>query len=160
METLPTTFSAEAYFETQPPPTTIDQDVQSVRTFLKQQQERRRKVVLVTVRVPIALRNEPGALIPVGCVAEWRNDCSFGTQCVSESTFNRPGRSPRLTFGWYVPPSVLDAPSVRFLDNFSAGKQSRSSPAPLSFSMRPVHCGLQELVARHQQSTSSKLATP
>lgn len=29
----------------------IEQDVQSVRVFLKQQQERRRKVVLVTVRI-------------------------------------------------------------------------------------------------------------
>jgi phosphopantothenate-cysteine ligase len=55
METLPTTFSAEAYFETQPPPSTIEQDVQSVRVFLKQQQEHRRKVVLVTVCISIAL---------------------------------------------------------------------------------------------------------
>jgi len=124
METLPTTFSAEAYFETQPPPPTIDQDVQSVRTFLKQQQEHRRKVVLVTVRVPIASHSEPGVLIPVGYIVEWRNDRSFGTQCVSDSIFNRPGRSTRLTFEWYVPPSVLDAPSVRFLDNFSAGEPS------------------------------------
>jgi phosphopantothenate-cysteine ligase len=55
METLPTTFSAEAYFETQLPPSTIEQDVQSVRVFLKQQQEHRRKVVLVTVCISIAL---------------------------------------------------------------------------------------------------------
>lgn len=54
METLPTTFSAEAYFETQLPPTTIEQDVQSVRNFLKGQQERGRKVVLVTVRGTVA----------------------------------------------------------------------------------------------------------
>ena len=53
MEKSPTTFSAEAYFETQPPPSTIGQDVQSVRQFLKQQQERGRKVVLVTVRGPV-----------------------------------------------------------------------------------------------------------
>ena len=53
METLQATFSAEAYFETQPPPSTIDQDVQSVREFLNQQQAHRRKVVLVTVRIPI-----------------------------------------------------------------------------------------------------------
>ena len=49
METSSTTFSAEAYFETQPPPPTIEQDVQSVRAFLKQQRGHRRKVVLVTV---------------------------------------------------------------------------------------------------------------
>jgi len=54
MEKSATTFSAEAYFETQPPPSTIEQDVQSVREFLKQQQGHRRKVVLVTVRIPIA----------------------------------------------------------------------------------------------------------
>ena len=51
METLPTTFSAEAYFETQLPPSTIEQDVQSVRAFLKQQQDHRRRVALVTVRI-------------------------------------------------------------------------------------------------------------
>lgn len=50
METLPTTFSAEAYFETQPPPLTIEQDVQSVREFLKRQRGHGTKVVLVTVR--------------------------------------------------------------------------------------------------------------
>ena len=65
METLPTTFSAEAYFETQPPPTTIEQDVQSVRTFLIQQRERRRKVVLVTVCDPTALHSESGVLMLV-----------------------------------------------------------------------------------------------
>lgn len=54
METLPTTFSAEAYFQTQPPPSAIEQDVQSVREFLKQQKEHGRKVVLVTVCDPIA----------------------------------------------------------------------------------------------------------
>ena len=84
METLPTTFSAEAYFETQPPPPTIDQDVQSVRTFLKQQQELGKKVALVTVGVPIAPHSELGVLIPVGHIAERWNDGSFGTQCVSE----------------------------------------------------------------------------
>lgn len=50
METLLTTFSAEAYFETQPPPSTIEQDVQYVREFLKQQRGHGKKVVLVTVR--------------------------------------------------------------------------------------------------------------
>jgi hypothetical protein len=54
METSPTTFSSESYFETQPPPPTIEQDVQSVRTFLKQQRGHGRKVVLVTVRGLIA----------------------------------------------------------------------------------------------------------
>lgn len=58
METIPTTFSAEAYFETQPPPSTIEQDTQSVRTFLKQQQEHGKGVVLVTsggTTVPLEL---------------------------------------------------------------------------------------------------------
>jgi hypothetical protein len=49
METLSATFSADAYFETQPPPSTIEQDVQSVHEFLKQQRKQGRKVVLVTV---------------------------------------------------------------------------------------------------------------
>ena len=80
MGTSPTTFSAEGYFETQPPPSTIDQNVQSVRTFLKQQQEYHGKVVLVLVCVPIVPHSGPGVLISVWCVVEWRNDRSFGTQ--------------------------------------------------------------------------------
>ena len=63
MEASSTIFSAEAYFETQPPPSTIELDVQSVRSFLKQQQEHGRKVVLVTVRDVIASHIVPSTLI-------------------------------------------------------------------------------------------------
>ena len=64
METLPTTFSAEAYFQTQLPPSTIESDIQSVRGFLKQQRENGKKVVLVTVRVSIGLLQRPKRVDP------------------------------------------------------------------------------------------------
>lgn len=44
------TFSAERYFATQPPPTTLESDVARVSEFIQRQQREGRKVVLVTVR--------------------------------------------------------------------------------------------------------------
>lgn len=44
-----TSFSAESYFATQPPPSTLDEDVARVRQFIKRHNEAGRKVVLVTV---------------------------------------------------------------------------------------------------------------
>jgi phosphopantothenate---cysteine ligase (ATP) len=42
-------FSAKEYFETQPPPAGLDEDVAKTRDFVKQQVDAHRKVVLVTV---------------------------------------------------------------------------------------------------------------
>jgi phosphopantothenate---cysteine ligase (ATP) len=42
-------FSAKEYFETQPPPPDLDEDVAKTRDFVLQQADAKRKVVLVTV---------------------------------------------------------------------------------------------------------------
>ncbi|KIM46722.1 hypothetical protein M413DRAFT_261425 [Hebeloma cylindrosporum] len=58
MHTEPTTFSAESYFATQPPPPTLQQDVEKVREFILRQQQQGRNVVLVTsggTTVPLEL---------------------------------------------------------------------------------------------------------
>lgn len=50
MESTTTTpFSAENYFDTQPPPPNLDQEVARVREFVQRQLGGGRKVVLVTV---------------------------------------------------------------------------------------------------------------
>ena len=49
MHQEPTTFSAESYFETQPPPATLQHDIERVREFVQRQQKEGRNVVLVTV---------------------------------------------------------------------------------------------------------------
>lgn len=43
------TFSAESYYATQPPPPSLDHDVNLVREFVSRQVKEGRKVVLVTV---------------------------------------------------------------------------------------------------------------
>ena len=43
------TFSAESYFETQPPPVSLQHDIERVREFVQRQQSEGRNVVLVTV---------------------------------------------------------------------------------------------------------------
>ncbi|KAI0295778.1 phosphopantothenate-cysteine ligase [Russula brevipes] len=51
-------FSAESYFGTQPPPSTLDHDIADVRSFVHQQRDLGRKVVLVTsggTTVPLEL---------------------------------------------------------------------------------------------------------
>ncbi|PPQ81403.1 hypothetical protein CVT26_007676 [Gymnopilus dilepis] len=58
MHTEPTTFSAEQYFATQPPPPTLQHDVEKVREFLQRQKSEGRAVVLVTsggTTVPLEL---------------------------------------------------------------------------------------------------------
>jgi phosphopantothenate-cysteine ligase len=55
MITDPTNFSAESYFATQPPPPTLEQDVQRVREWIQKQVAAGRKVVLVTVSVKILI---------------------------------------------------------------------------------------------------------
>ncbi|KIK68705.1 hypothetical protein GYMLUDRAFT_36194 [Collybiopsis luxurians FD-317 M1] len=52
------TFSAESYFSTQPPPSTLDHDIAGVKEFVARQKEAGRKVVLVTsggTTVPLEL---------------------------------------------------------------------------------------------------------
>ena len=61
-------FSAESYFATQPPPPTLDSDVQKVRAFVERQREAGRRVVLVTVStfaVSFLLGVVSNALMPV-----------------------------------------------------------------------------------------------
>ncbi|KAF8955352.1 phosphopantothenate-cysteine ligase [Flammula alnicola] len=58
MYTEPTTFSAELYFATQPPPPTLEHDVGKVREFVQRQVKEGRSVVLVTsggTTVPLEL---------------------------------------------------------------------------------------------------------
>jgi phosphopantothenate-cysteine ligase len=58
MNTEPTTFSAESYFATQPPPPTLQDDVDKVRKFLEKHAREGRSVVLVTsggTTVPLEL---------------------------------------------------------------------------------------------------------
>ncbi|TFK72432.1 DFP-domain-containing protein [Pluteus cervinus] len=55
---MSTSFSAESYFTTQPPPPTLDHDVAGVRDFVQKQMREGRKVVLVTsggTTVPLEL---------------------------------------------------------------------------------------------------------
>ena len=44
-------FSAESYFRTQPPPSTLENDVANVKSFVHRQRDLGNKVVLVTVSV-------------------------------------------------------------------------------------------------------------
>ncbi|KAF8887581.1 DFP-domain-containing protein [Infundibulicybe gibba] len=58
MHSTPTTFSAEEYFETQPPPTSLESDLAAVKQFVQTQQAQNRRVVLVTsggTTVPLEL---------------------------------------------------------------------------------------------------------
>ncbi|EDR07987.1 uncharacterized protein LACBIDRAFT_185029 [Laccaria bicolor S238N-H82] len=58
MNVEPTTFSAEDYFATQPPPSTLHHDVEQVKNFVARQAKEGRKVVLVTsggTTVPLEL---------------------------------------------------------------------------------------------------------
>ncbi|KAJ2912646.1 hypothetical protein MD484_g7769, partial [Candolleomyces efflorescens] len=58
MYSEPTTFSAEEYFATQPPPPSLQQDIERVREFIRRQAEEGRNVVLVTsggTTVPLEL---------------------------------------------------------------------------------------------------------
>lgn len=42
-------FSAETYFETQPPPSSLHDDISKVREYVRKQRDLGRKVVLITV---------------------------------------------------------------------------------------------------------------
>jgi phosphopantothenate-cysteine ligase len=49
MSSEPSSFSAESYFETQPPPSSLQEDILKVKDFVRKQRDLGRKVVLVTV---------------------------------------------------------------------------------------------------------------
>lgn len=49
------TFSAEDYFRTQPPPSTLEADLAKVREFVSRHDAAGKRIVLVTVRIPAAL---------------------------------------------------------------------------------------------------------
>jgi hypothetical protein len=71
-------FSANSYFGTQLPPTTLEDDIAAVRSFIHRQRDLRRKVVLVTVSVALILR-----LSAQNLCQERRDNCTFGAQRVS-----------------------------------------------------------------------------
>ena len=58
------TFSAESYFETQPPPTSLQHDVERVREFVERQQKEGRNVVLVTVSSSTLCRSMNALQLP------------------------------------------------------------------------------------------------
>ena len=79
MFTEETTFSAESYFASQPPPSTLQHDVERVREFVKRHNNEGRSVVLVTVS-PGALEHAQENLIPSPCRVEvlpcrWSSTC-------------------------------------------------------------------------------------
>ncbi|SRR5216683_183000 len=76
-----TLISAESYFKTQPPPSTLEYDIASVRSFIHRQRDLGNKVVLVTVS--IRPRATLCRLERLTHSQERRNDCPFGAQCVS-----------------------------------------------------------------------------
>lgn len=73
-------FSAESYFGTQPPPQTLDHDIASVRSFVHQQRDLGRKVVLVTVSAASYALSLPAQS---SLSQEWRDNCPVGAQRVS-----------------------------------------------------------------------------
>jgi len=76
----PSSFSAESYFETQPPPANLEQDISGVKEFVKRQLSLGSRVVLVTVRGTVFTRLGP---ITGSMFAEWWHDRPIGAQCVS-----------------------------------------------------------------------------
>jgi phosphopantothenate-cysteine ligase len=63
MNVEPTTFSAEDYFATQTPPSTLHHDVEQVKNFVARQAKEGRKVALVTVR-PLLLTLQHPFTVP------------------------------------------------------------------------------------------------
>lgn len=51
-------FSAEAFFETQQPPSNLEETLRDVRTFVARHRADRRKVVLVTVSTAVQSRSK------------------------------------------------------------------------------------------------------
>lgn len=84
MITEPTSFSAESYFATQPPPSTLENDIQRVREWIQQQVAAGRRVVLVTVS-PDSPRRTHVAKFNLNSLSylERRYNCTPGAQRVS-----------------------------------------------------------------------------
>ena len=80
MNVEPTTFSAEDYFATQTPPSSLHHDVEQVKNFVARQAKEGRKVVLVTVR-PLSNNTHPSTSVDRS-IERWY-DCTTGAQCVS-----------------------------------------------------------------------------
>ena len=77
-----TLFSAESYFQTQPPPSTLENDIAGVRSFVHRQRDLGNKVVLVTVSVrprphppPAVGSNLSAPLRAVGPPSLWSSTC-------------------------------------------------------------------------------------
>ena len=76
-------FSAEKYFATQPPPPTLEEDVERVRDFVRKHQAAKRKVVLVTVRVALLITTRCRiADLVASWLTERGHDCAIRAQCV------------------------------------------------------------------------------
>jgi len=87
MITESTSFSAESYFATQPPPTTLENDVHRVREWTQKQVTAGRRVVLVTVSIKVFgfYQAHTLSLIHILCLAlERRYYRTSRAQCVSD----------------------------------------------------------------------------
>ena len=116
-----TFFSAESYFATQPPPTTLENDVYRVREWTQKQVAAGRRVVLVTVSIKVFKFSKAHILIHILCpTLERRYYRTSRAQCVSDSIKRKQLTIPYRDFVDITLPCSND-PSVRFLDNFSAG---------------------------------------
>ena len=79
-----TPFSAEKYFATQPPPPTLESDVNAVREFVERHAQQGRKVVLVTVSVFSSYYSDSCShIVPSIAQLEWWNYGTSRAQCVS-----------------------------------------------------------------------------
>ena len=79
-----TPFSAEKYFATQPPPPTLESDVNAVREFVERHAQQGRKVVLVTVSVFSSYYSDScNHIVPSFAQLEWWNYGTSRAQCVS-----------------------------------------------------------------------------
>lgn len=82
----PTSFSAESYFATQPPPTTLENDVHRVREWTQKQVATGRRVVLVTVSIGVSGFHQAHTELDTHSfpTSERRYDRTFRAQCVSD----------------------------------------------------------------------------
>ena len=76
-----TTFSAESYFATQPPPPTLQQDIEKVQDFILRQKKQGRNVVLVTMSSHSYITCLFDVIPPFNPGLEWWYDCTIGAQC-------------------------------------------------------------------------------
>lgn len=76
-------FSAESYFSTQPPPAGLEQDIAGVKQFVQRQASSGRNVVLVTVSLYYLFN-----LLSNMLVLERWNDRPIGAQCVRTASIS------------------------------------------------------------------------